>query len=125
MLNEERENALCGAGLKLSAEMEGGIVTIIDYLEHFCAIIEAYNLKPWGRKGRKYLEGGIAELERSGAYESLMICDRCGKEFLMKLDSETVNLFLKYWKEELDYDQWVKCRECGGLIEKEGKLFSP
>lgn len=37
----------------------------------------------------------------------------------MEFDSHTVDLFLKYWTNEIDYGEWVKCNECGGVIEKE------
>jgi len=73
MANDKRENALCGAGLVLSAQMSGGVTTIDDHLFYFVDKIRGWNLSPWGRKGREYLIGGVNELRAVGDYESLTI----------------------------------------------------
>jgi len=82
MANDKRENALCGAGLVLSAQMSGGVTTIDDHLFYFVDKIRGWNLSPWGRKGREYLIGGVNELRAVGDYESLTICESCRKGFL-------------------------------------------
>ncbi len=93
MANDKRENALCGAGLVLSAQMSGGVTTIDDHLFYFVDKIRGWNLSPWGRKGREYLIGGVNELRAVGDYESLTICESCRKRFLMKLDTTVVDFF--------------------------------
>jgi hypothetical protein len=118
MSKELRENALCGSSLILSAEMSGGCITFIDYLSNFCRRIQGYNLKPWGKKGRKFLEDGVRELSTTGAYDTLITCERCHKTFLVALNPKVIDLFLEYWREDIHYEDWVICSACGGIIEK-------
>jgi len=118
---EVRDEALSGSGLYLSAQMEGGISTIFDYLEYYCGCIENYGLKPWGRKGREYLNAGVEELITEGDCEHLMMCDTCHEYFLVRVDPKTVDLYLKYRKDEIEFREFMKCLECGGAIEEEGE----
>ncbi len=113
-----RNEALSGAGLNLYAQMEGGIISIVDHLDVFCNRIQQYGLKPWGRKGREYLNEGIKELEKHGAYDSWTKCDKCHNDFFMSLTSHSVDLFLSYWRGKIGYEDFMLCHKCGGEIEK-------
>ena len=119
MANSNRENALCGAGLVLGTQMSGGIITIYEHLVFFSDRIRYYKLNPWDKKGRDYLIGGMNELVSTGGYDSLTTCESCYKNFLMKLDTIVVDLFLKELKGEIYVYDWVKCNKCGGSVEKD------
>ena len=73
---------------------------------------------PWGRKGRAYLNAGVEELIAVGDCEHLMMCDTCHEYFLVRVDSKTVDLYLKYRKDEIEYLDFMKCLACRGAIEE-------
>jgi hypothetical protein len=62
---------------------------------------------------------GFRELVKNGAYDSFVTCTSCHEAFLMNVDKASIDYFLKYWKDEVDYDDFMKCRPCGGSIEKD------
>jgi len=117
MAKRNSDEILNGSALTLSAELDAVGPTFIEKLQSFCATIQQYGLKPWGRKGRHYFNDGINVLLQDGGFDRLTICEKCREGFLIRTDPSVVELFLQYWREELEYEEWVKCAKCGGQIE--------
>lgn len=119
MGNHKLDEVLSGASVNLSAQMSGGCVTVYDHLGNFCNTIVSNGLKPWGRKGRQILNEGIKDMVEAGAYESWQDCLKCKKSFRVSTNAAAIDAFLKYWKEEMDYDELVRCGQCGGRMVAE------
>jgi len=112
----EAHQSLEPEALLLRSELDGVSGSIFDFLYYFACVIEEHKLKPWGRKGSKYLLSAINALTKHRNFQHWILCEKCQTEFMPMHDDRVLSPFLAYHRGQLDWSALARCENCGGLV---------
>ena len=106
-----RDELLSADNLWFHANFHGIYGDIFIMLGYFARCIVAHGLKPWGPVGRQYLVA--ASSDPSGYdYEHWVTCLYCKDQFRPIMDDATINRFLDYWRDKIEYNLLYTCPAC-------------
>src|SRR5437867_7406074 len=107
----EREKRLERLGDTVGCEGD-----IFDLLDDFSEELEELDLRPWGWKGKTFLNLALRRWREANRDNcDWIVCGSCHREFIPRMNEDLVKRYLLYRREEIEHDELYTCKKCGEI----------